>query len=386
VILLSFGVYYRLNKVDDKSSEKKINAEKIVVKVKTIPLERKDLIMQINTQGKALAYRTATIVSNVFGVINNLNIHENSFVKENEQLFIIENRENQLSLEQAENELTLAKIEYGIRKNDNENSKKADKQLVENIENEISKIENDYKSNKITKKEYEEKILDLDVKKLFAKANKDEVLRYSSGLSSKLLNYKRAKLLYEYSFIKAPFQGYIADLKITNKEFVNANNICCSIYDISKIKIEIDILESEISSLKENRAVDIVFNAYPTLSFKGNIEYISPIINENSRTNKAIVYIDNSKNLIKPGMIGNVVIEGNIYKDRLLVPKEAVLTRDNRKLVFVAEGNKAKWVYVETKLENRDYVEIESKELKEGLKIIISNNYTLAHDANITEQ
>jgi hypothetical protein len=69
------------------------------------------------------------------------------------------------------------KINTFIKKSEN-------KQLVEEIENEISKIENDYKSNKITKKEYEEKILDLDVKKLFAKANKDEVLRYSSGFLS----------------------------------------------------------------------------------------------------------------------------------------------------------------------------------------------------------
>ena len=71
----------------------------------------------------------------------------------------------------------------------------------------------------------------------------------------------------------------------------------------------------------------------------------------------------------------NIIIKGTraqIFKDRLLVPKDAILIRDQRKLLFIVRDGLAKWCYVETGLENEKYVEILSStfDLKPGELVI----------------
>ncbi|MFQ5637297.1 MAG: hypothetical protein ACE5IR_04810 [bacterium] len=68
-----------------------------------------------------------------------------------------------------------------------------------------------------------------------------------------------------------------------------------------------------------------------------------------------------------------------------MVPKEAILICDQRKLVFIVRDGLAKWCYVETGLENEKYVEILDSTfgLKLGERVITSEHYTLVHDARV---
>jgi len=95
-----------------------------------------------------------------------------------------------------------------------------------------------------------------------------------------------------------------------------------------------------------------------------------------------MIELNNPAGKIKPGMFAQARLDAEIYTNRLLVPKEAILVRDQRKLVFTVEGGLAKWCYVETGFENDDYVEIKSG-IAEGDSVIISGHYTLSHDAKI---
>jgi len=82
-------------------------------------------------------------------------------------------------------------------------------------------------------------------------------------------------------------------------------------------------------------------------------------------------------------MHAEVEIAAEIYKDRLLVPQEAILVRGGgRKLVFAVEDGLAKWRYIDVGLENEDYAEILSG-VKEGESVCIEGHGTLAHDARV---
>jgi multidrug efflux pump subunit AcrA (membrane-fusion protein) len=81
-------------------------------------------------------------------------------------------------------------------------------------------------------------------------------------------------------------------------------------------------------------------------------------------------------------MHAEVEIPAEIYKDRLLIPQEAVLVRSGRKLAFVVEDGLAKWRYLEVGLENEDYAEV-LEGVKEGEPVIIEGHFTLAHDARV---
>jgi multidrug efflux pump subunit AcrA (membrane-fusion protein) len=88
-------------------------------------------------------------------------------------------------------------------------------------------------------------------------------------------------------------------------------------------------------------------------------------------------------------MHAEVEIESEIYKDKLIVPQEAILVRSGRKLVFVVENGLAKWRYVQIGLENENYAEIlpganPGEGLNEREMVITEGHFTLAHDARVT--
>ena len=64
------------------------------------------------------------------------------------------------------------------------------------------------------------------------------------------------------------------------------------------------------------------------------------------------------------------------------MPREALLTRDDRKVVFVYEGGRAKWRYVETGEETDEMVEV-----REGLAardtLITAGHFNLTHNAQV---
>ena len=95
---------------------------------------------------------------------------------------------------------------------------------------------------------------------------------------------------------------------------------------------------------------------------------------------------------MKPGMYARVRIAARLYANRTMVPRGAILERDNRTLVFVFEADRgsqglAKWTYVTPGLENEQYVEIVPGEgttmLEPGTLVLTDGHYTLIHDARV---
>ena len=384
--LLGWGIYTRLKKEGASSEENKPTEElqsKAVVKVSVITAKKQDLIMYINTACTAKAEKEVEIVARAAGTAADLRITENSPVKAGELLFTIKNEAYKLELENAENELLNAKIEYGIKKKQSGESTPATGN-ISRYATALNQLQEDLKSGRITRDDFDNKKLEIEVEELLDQSapSREKMLKHASGLSARLIAYKQALLNYEYTQVKAPFAGYAANLKITNEANIVNGQSCLQLVDLSRIRLDIPVLESEVGELKEGRQVKVKFNAYPGREFKGTIKNISPVIDGQTRTCNVIAYVENNDHAVKPGMTGTATIEGIIYPNRLIVPKEAVIVRDSRKLIFIAENGKAKWLYVKTGLENFDYVEI-LDQLQEGQKVITTNNYTLAHDADI---
>ncbi len=118
------------------------------------------------------------------------------------------------------------------------------------------------------------------------------------------------------------------------------------------------------------------------------------MINPATRTARVTVVLPNPEGAVKPGMYARVRIAARLYANRTMVPREAILERDNRTLVFVFEPEApnssqglAKWTYVSTGLENEDFAEIVPGEgttmLEPGQLVLTEGHYTLIHDARV---
>lgn len=220
------------------------------------------------------------------------------------------------------------------------------------------------------------------IKKDSLRQNIYEAVAIRSGYVSALSELKTARYNLEGTILKAPFSGKIANMKQKVYELVNNGEVFCTIIDDSKFEVEFHLLESEIEEIALNDKVTIAPFSNSATS-KGIVSEINPLIDENGLVLVKAVVKNNGT--LWEGMNVKVVIEKD-EPDILVVPKSAIVLRQNEKVIFKYNRGLAFWTYVETGLENSTSYSVTAHPdkgglLKQGDTIIISNNLNLAHES-----
>jgi len=137
--------------------------------------------------------------------------------------------------------------------------------------------------------------------------------------------------------VTTPVGGVVLEKTITQGEMVNSENMLFTVADLSTLWVVIDVYEKDSSRLRLGTGVKVSVTAFPEKTFKGKISYISDVVDEKTRTEKARVTIDNSSGLLKPGMFATVLIEATSGgTERLIaVPEEAVYFDGTKSYVFI---------------------------------------------------
>lgn len=205
-----------------------------------------------------------------------------------------------------------------------------------------------------------------------------------SGYVTALNDLKTAEFNLGETVLKAPFAGKIANIKQNIYELVNPGEVFCVILDDSELEVEFHLLESELGQVSLNDSVKVTpFSG--GMSAEGKVSEINPLVDENGLVLvKAIV-----KNTggLWAGMNVKVLIQKQM-PGRLVVPKSAVVLRQNQEVLFKYVNGSAFWTYVETGLENSTSFTVTAHPdkggvLKPGDTVIISNNLNLAHESKV---
>ena len=96
--------------------------------------------------------------------------------------------------------------------------------------------------------------------------------------------------------------------------------------DLTRMQLEADVDEADIGQVKTGQTASFTVDAYPGKSFPAVIDTIeySPEVSENVVTYKAILTVDNSELLLRPGMTATAQIVVNEVADALAVPNAAL--------------------------------------------------------------
>jgi len=137
--------------------------------------------------------------------------------------------------------------------------------------------------------------------------------------------------------VTTPVGGVVLEKTVTQGEVVNSEKALFTVADLSTLWVVIDIYEKDISRLKLGTDVKVSVTSFPDKTFRGKISYISDVVDEKTRTEKARVTIDNSSGLLKPGMFATVLIEATSggTEQLIAVPEEAVLIDGTKRYVFI---------------------------------------------------
>lgn len=361
------------------------NTEEPALLVKTSPVKRGDLVIRLKSPGEAVTEKMIVMKTEVSGTIKNFNVKEGKHVRAGEVLIEIDDQEYRLKWERAEALRLKYLSDLLLDKQFAEPDKELDARATERIrqaEQEFSKAGSLFGQGMISREEFEKAKRTYETVLIESGIKKEEVMAASKGLTQAEIDTKIAQMEIEKTKIRAPFGGIITGIKVSPQENVSAGREILTLVNISQIKVQAKVLESEVGKMKTGHEAALRFSAYPGKVFKGHVEAISPVINPEDRTCTVHILVDNPEEEVKPGMHAEVEIAADIYMDRLLVPQEAVLVRGGRKLVFVVEEGLAKWRYIEVGLENEDYAEVLDG-VKEGEPVIVEGHFTLAHDARV---
>jgi cobalt-zinc-cadmium efflux system membrane fusion protein len=136
--------------------------------------------------------------------------------------------------------------------------------------------------------------------------------------------------------VKAPIDGEIVERHATVGEVVDAEEPIFVIADLSAVAVEGRIYEKDVATVDVGATAKLTLQAHPGKSWEGKLDYVSPHLDEKTRTTSVRMMLDNAERKLKPGLFGTITILG---KDdapaRALVPASAVQRMKDGDIVFV---------------------------------------------------
>ncbi|WP_303318476.1 efflux RND transporter periplasmic adaptor subunit [Flavivirga abyssicola] len=209
-----------------------------------------------------------------------------------------------------------------------------------------------------------------------------DMAKNRGNYNTSISNLRDANIELASTTLRAPINGVIANLEAEKYSYPDLTKPFCTIIDDSVFDVEFNVLEENFMFLKKGQALEIN-NTFSEIKFNGEIIEINPIVDENGLIKVKGAFKNIGKRILD-GMNVNITIK-KIIPNKLFVIKKSIVLRDNKKVVFTVKDGKAIWNYVETSLENSDYIVIE-RGLKKNDKIIYSGNINLAHNSSIIEE
>lgn len=184
--------------------------------------------------------------------------------------------------------------------------------------------------------------------------------------------------------LKAPFRGKVVNLETKKYEQSKPGEVFCTIIDDSSFEVKFKVIESEITSIGLGKAVLVEVHAND-ISLAGKITEINPLVDENGLiTAKARIH---NPGKLYDGMNVRVLVENEVA-DQLIVPKTAVVLRQNQEVLFTYKSGIAFWTYVQSQYENSDSYAViahpdKNGSLNAGDTVIVTGNLNLAHESMV---
>jgi len=202
-----------------------------------------------------------------------------------------------------------------------------------------------------------------------------QLAKVKSNYDNCINQYALAEYNLNNSTLYAPFDGIVANLFSKVYNLPDGSQPFCTIIDNLHPETDFKVLESELPYLRIGDKIRVSPFSASDYSCDGQIAEINPSVDQNGMV-RVKAYINNPKNRLYDGMNVKIQLQRSLGP-QLVIPKEALVLRSNRKVVFTMKNERAQWVYVQTGLENSDsYVVTEG--LNVGDSVIYEGNINLA--------
>jgi len=172
--------------------------------------------------------------------------------------------------------------------------------------------------------------------------------------------------------LRAPRSGIIAYRNAEVGAMAAAGTKAFTLVDNGHINVDCTIGENDAAILQAGMEVNVTIDALGK-DFLGKIIFVSPAMDEDSKSYRVRVSLDNPDNTVKAGLFAHTAVDILQRPQTIFVPQSAVLTRNGEQYVFVLREDGT----VERRVVKIGLLNDVSEEILEGLaegeKVVLTN-------------
>jgi membrane fusion protein, heavy metal efflux system len=135
--------------------------------------------------------------------------------------------------------------------------------------------------------------------------------------------------------VASPMDGSVIDLQVAPGEYWNDPTVALmTVADLNTVWVTASVPEKDTSLVSKGQSVDVVFPAYPGEVFKGQVLFVSDVLDPDTRRTKVRIAFNNPDTRLRPGMFANVSFYAPTQSVPV-VPTSALVLKDDLNQVFV---------------------------------------------------
>lgn len=357
-----------------------LSAEQVkLMNIKTGQPERRQLTGYISAPAKiaAIPSKIADIGTLISGRVTHIYVHEGDGVKKGQVLLEIQGLEiGEIKGEFIRTQAALNSAEA--------NFKRQEKLRQENIAAEKAYIEakSAFAEAKAAFSAADQKLHSIGVSDQAA----EELIKLATNGQNHGTKLQTATLK-----VYSPISGIVSKFNIMLGQLVAPEAEIMEVLDSEQVWAVADIYEKDLKSLNSGQRVEVTAEAWPQVIYSGKLEYISAVVNQETRTVKIRCTLENADAKLKPDMFATMRIFGDSLQASLIVPEAAVQSDDQNEFVFVlapeaeeahddnashGEAVQYRKVPVQTGVEQDGFIEIKAG-LSDTARIVVQGAFFL---------
>jgi len=141
--------------------------------------------------------------------------------------------------------------------------------------------------------------------------------------------------------------GIVSARRVNSGDYISPGSVLFDVADLSHVWIMFDAYESDLPYLSPGQEVAFTIQAMPGTNYTGKINFIDPVLDPNTRIARVRIEINNPGGKLKPEMFATGIVKANLneYKDKMVIPRTAVLWTGKRSVVYVKQANTTESIF-----------------------------------------
>ena len=316
------------------------------VPVETTTVQRISVQRAVDLSGTLISPDQARVSGEVAGKVNEVLVEIGQEVSAGQALVRLDTTELNLALERAESAMKQTEAQLGIDPSrpgqippdDEIASVRTAAANRDDARAQLARAQELISKGLLSRAELDTTQTRVKVTEAAYQAARENVASLKASLQDRRAAYDLAKKKVADAVIRAPVGGAISERTVQRGEYIRENTPIATIVRMNPLKFRTAVQEKFANMIRQKQPVEFNVEAFPGETFKGTIAFISPAVDQATRTFAAEVHVDNPDRKLKPGFFaqGRVVVgrDENVFG----VPEQTVSTLAGVSSVYVVEN------------------------------------------------